>query len=131
MKPRIDQNRMTMEVELIDDDGDEYTVKFPIVFKVCWRCEGKGSHVHPGVDGHGITESEWEQDWSFEEQEQYWSGGYDVQCEECHGANVLPAIDEKRCEELGLEGQLQRYQEEQQDLADMYAIEAAERRFGC
>jgi hypothetical protein len=76
--------------KLIDND---YCVSFPMKFEVCLLCNGSGSHVDPGIDSHGITEEEWDRDWSHEDRENYHSGLYNVTCYECGGANVVPEID--------------------------------------
>lgn len=131
MKPVIDEVRMTMTVELYDDNDEEYDAVFPIKFEVCYRCSGSGSHTNPNIDGNGITQSEWENDWSYEEQEMYMSGGYDVTCEECGGKRVIAEIDEKRCTTDELKRDLERYHEHQSHLAEMYEIEAMERRYGA
>ena len=75
---------------LIDENG---CVILPMKFKVCSTCNGKGTHVNPSIDSHGITEEEWNRDWSYEEQETYLSGGYDIACYECHGEKVVPEIN--------------------------------------
>ena len=63
-------------------------------FEVCPTCEGKGSHVNPSIDSHGITGEEWDRDWSYEDRENYMTGFYDVDCYECHGKRVVPVPDE-------------------------------------
>jgi hypothetical protein len=77
---------------LVDDEdaGEGYEV--PAVFEVCGRCDGHGKHDHPAFS-NGITFDEWNgPGWSYEDQETYLSGGYDVQCEECKGDRVVPAV---------------------------------------
>jgi hypothetical protein len=76
-------------------EGDEEVeVKLPAKFEVCGMCRGKGTHVNPNIDGHGISEEEWNgPDWDQEEQEAYLSGRYDVQCYECHGMRVVKVVD--------------------------------------
>jgi len=56
-------------------------------FKVCPKCEGKGSHVNPSIDGNGLTYEDFENDPDFEEA--YFAGNYDVECYECHGQRVV------------------------------------------
>ena len=56
----------------------------PARFEVCSTCKGKGSHVNPSIDSHGITGDEWDE-WGYEEQDAYMNGAYDVTCNECNG----------------------------------------------
>jgi hypothetical protein len=98
-------------------------VELPGKFQVCWRCEGKG--VHDCWEG-GMTGDEMaEQGPEFFED--YMSGMYDTQCTVCKGLRVIEVIDRERCDkEL-----LRMYDEQEQELADMRAMEEAERRMGC
>ena len=73
-----------------ETDGDAVMV-LPVRFEVCARCEGRGKHVNPAVDGHGISQEEFEQDPDFEEN--YFAGVYDVTCEECDGLRVIEVVD--------------------------------------
>ncbi len=74
--------------------GDESSIRLPAHHEVCGRCAGTGTHCNPSIDGNGITSEEWA-DWSEEEQESYFSGAYDVTCEECGGKRVVlvPDVD--------------------------------------
>lgn len=85
---RIDEQRMVAFILIDDGEGPETEVEIPIEFGVCSTCDGKGRHVNPSIDAHGITEDEWEQ-WSSDEQEFYMSNGYDVECHECAGKRVV------------------------------------------
>lgn len=62
--------------------------------QVCPTCHGEGKHVNRNIDGNGITADEWWNEWGDEEREMYMTGGYDVVCEECGGANVIDVADE-------------------------------------
>jgi hypothetical protein len=74
------------------DDGTEITV--PACMEVCGRCQGHGTHTNPAIDGHGITMAEWNgPDWDDDARAGYLSGQYDVTCETCGGANVVPVPD--------------------------------------
>jgi len=126
-KHKIDEGRMLMFVEIINDDGDEEEIALPIEFEVCPMCSGKGKHVHPDIDGHGISMDEWNDEWSYEEQEAYMSGGYDVTCYECNGKRVIPVIDEKKADSKALK----QWDDQQRAIAELEAEERAERRFGC
>lgn len=61
---------------------------------VCPTCNGRGRHVNPSIDAHGISSSEFDEDPQFEEE--YKSGAYDVSCYECGGRGTSLCIDEKR-----------------------------------
>ena len=107
-----------------DDDGVEHTL--PTTWVVCPTCGGNGKYVNPSIDAHGITADEWS-NWDDEDREAYHSGGYDVTCEECNGRTTVLAVDEDNCPKKLLD----LYRGQQESLADMYAEEDAERRFGC
>lgn len=67
----------------------EFTLRF--TWEVCGSCSGRGSYVNPSIDAHGITESE-RADWDHDEEERYFSGAYDITCEECKGRRVSPQV---------------------------------------
>lgn len=95
----LDRQRMTVIVEIIDlDTEEEREATLPVKFVVCPTCDGRGTHVNPSIDAHGITAEEWDRDWDDEEREAYLSGRYDVPCYECKGANVVPEVDERRAD---------------------------------
>lgn len=73
--------------------GRELTFAFPAAFEVCSRCGGKGTHVNPNIDGHGISPDEFADDPDFAEA--YFSGRYDVRCYQCDGLRVMPAVNPK------------------------------------
>lgn len=81
----------TVTHTLYDEDGEREVV-FPATFEVCWRCRGEGKHVNPAIDGHGLSQEDFDQDPDF--REDYFSGVYDQTCEECKGLRVLAEIDE-------------------------------------
>lgn len=108
------------------DDGGE--LELPSTFIVCGRCEGRGSHVNPAIDGHGITAEEWNgPDWDEDSREGYMAGRYDVACHRCGGARVVPIADYSKMSQE----EIQAWERQLQDLADLEAEEAAERRLGC
>lgn len=104
----------------------EEEVEVPIKFKVCPTCEGKGKHVNPSIDSHGITADEWDRDWSYEDRENYMSGFYDVRCYECNGERVVPEIDEQ----LADKKILKRYYDHMQFLGEMARERAWEMKYG-
>lgn len=90
----FDEATMEWTITTVDeqDDGSmlERSIVFPAAFAVCSTCRGKGTHVNPSIDAHGITREEFDDDPGF--REDYFSGVYDVQCYECHGQRVVPFI---------------------------------------
>lgn len=85
-----EQQRFIVE----DETGEEHIV--PSKYEVCPNCQGRGRHVNRNIDGHGITASEWANDWGDEEREHCFAGHYDVTCDECHGQCVVLVADEAR-----------------------------------
>jgi RecJ-like exonuclease len=69
-------------------------VLLPAIKEVCRKCDGSGKHVNPAVDGHGIFPEEFDPDFA----EAYFSGVYDVKCEECHGERIVMVVDTDRLE---------------------------------
>lgn len=103
------ESNMTVRVSFEGHDDLEFEVDedccvtFPMRFTVCITCGGKGKHVNPSIDSHGITSDEWEQEWSNEERQMYIGGFYDVDCYECGGMRVVPDISmDELTEEMGL-----------------------------
>jgi hypothetical protein len=124
-------SNITINVTFEDDDGCETTVAAPGTFEVCGRCSGHGKHCNPNIDGHGISMEEWNgPSWDDESREAYMSGAYDVTCHDCKGKRVIEVIDWEAFERDQPEA-AKAHAESERDLADMYAIEAAERRMGC
>lgn len=79
------------------EDGYDEEVELPMKYEVCPTCQGRGSHVNPSIDSHGITAEEWDRDWDDEDRQMYMSGEYDVPCYECGGKRVVETVDESRC----------------------------------
>jgi len=121
----IDTNSMTAVVILWDDEDQEEEVTVCIKMEVCPTCRGRGTHVNPSIDAGGLSSSDFIEDPDFARD--YFKGTYNVQCYECHGANVVPVMDEEYTKkELA-----KRVWEKRREEA-MYAAEvAAERRMGC
>jgi hypothetical protein len=89
----FDEQRMVF-VFTEPEDEEGYLAEIPAKYEVCGTCEGKGSHVNPSIDGHGISPEEFAEDPDFAES--YRRGDYDQPCNECHGARVVPVVDEAR-----------------------------------
>ena len=102
-------------------DGEETEVTLPTKFEVCPRCEGKGTHVNPSIDGNGITSDQWAE-WTDDERDDYFNGVYDVTCYTCRGANVVPVVDRKRA----TSAQLKAYDRQTRDMAEIDAIQRQE-----
>lgn len=120
----FDERAMTVTLEGFDaETGEDLVV--PVKYEVCGTCDGKGSHVNPSIDSHGIGPEEFDEDPDFAES--YFRGDYDIPCAECHGRRVSVELDEARAGKA-LSQQIYDY------LADRasYAAEcAAERRMGA
>ena len=99
-------------------------------FVVCPTCEGKGTHVNPAVDGHGITSDEMD-DLGPDFFEDYMSGTYDVRCQECGGNRVVPGCKYRDCQRATEKSQEWCYDHApadcREEIDDDYAY-AAERR---
>ena len=81
-----DDLRAILDDESIEYEGDE--VQFS--WDVCPTCGGKGSHVNPSIDSHGLTAEDFYDDPDFAED--YIRGHYDVACYNCGGRRVVPSI---------------------------------------
>lgn len=81
-----------------NEEGEEVSHIFPVTNEVCDRCEGYGTHLNPSIGNHGYSMEEFRESFDEEEAAEYFrrGGRYDVQCEECHGAKVVPVVDEKK-----------------------------------
>lgn len=82
-------NESNMTIVVYEDDEAEFTI--PARYEVCETCEGKGSHVNPSIDSHGISSEEFAEDPDFAES--YFRGDYDVACNECGGRRVAAVPD--------------------------------------
>jgi hypothetical protein len=89
----IDEKRMMVTVEIETDDGDE-EIEVPFEWEVCPTCNGKGTHVDPDIDSHGISSDEFADDPDFEKA--YFKGRYDVSCYECNSKRVIPVTKDER-----------------------------------
>lgn len=121
----LDRDRMRATVFLGEDEnGEEEEVEIPIKFEVCPTCEGKGKHVNPSIDAHGLSAEDFAEDPDFAED--YFRGCYDVSCYECGGANVVPEIDEDRCDKETLK----KVREHQEVLHEIAREQAYQMRMG-
>ncbi len=69
-------------------------------WEVCGTCDGKGEHVNPSIDAHGITADEFSEDPDFAEE--YFRGSYNVNCYECGGRTTSLVINRERTSEVAL-----------------------------
>lgn len=76
---------------VITKKGNSFEVSLPAHRVVCPTCDGQGAHVNPAVDGHGLSHDDFAEDPDFAEA--YFTGRYDVRCEECDGRNVIDEIN--------------------------------------
>ena len=96
---------------------------------VCPRCNGRGRHVNPSIDGDGFTGEEWaEMDEDFKES--YWNGHFDVVCSVCNGLRITAKIatDQLNAEQWEL---LYEQERNEADMADMIATQKAEMAMGA
>lgn len=97
---KIDQKRMIGTIWLDlgydrgDDEGGEQLVEVPLKFDVCPLCDGRGSHVNPSIDAHGLSAEDFAEDPDFADD--YFRGAYDQPCNECGGQRVVPVPDPER-----------------------------------
>ncbi len=87
----FDAKAMTLTVEVTNGYMSE-TLTVPAKFVVCEVCDGKGTHVNPSIDSHGISSEEFAEDPDFFED--YRSGVYDVACSSCGGLRVVPEVSD-------------------------------------
>ena len=109
--------------------GAKATVVSNSKFEICPTCEGRGTHTNPSIDSGGITASEWAE-WSYEEQDDYMSGVYDVICSQCSGEKVIQILEYDTSNRLY--NWCCKIQEEIYEAEYEHAqLVAMERRFGC
>jgi hypothetical protein len=91
----LDLSDMTANVYYWEGD-EEIMESVPFMFEVCSTCKGTGFYTNPNIDSNGITEDEFNEEWSFEEQQDYINGKYDMPCATCDGQCVIPVVDPNR-----------------------------------
>lgn len=148
--------RMEKLAVTINDEDQRLFIPFQFKYGVCGTCDGKGTHVNPSIDAHGISPEEFDDDPDF--RDNYFSGMYDVACYECQGRRVVPelnstlpefkergerrrfksALEAKVAEDASTLSDAELYallemhrNDVARDLNDMYAEMAAERRMGA
>lgn len=108
------------------ENDEEREITLSCVYVVCPRCQGRGTHTNPSIDGNGITQSEMHE-LGYQFQEDYCNGMYDVSCYECKGKRVVPAP----CEYTNSKEDLAAYEKHLQEEAEYRAECEMERRMGC
>lgn len=107
-----------IQMILIDENEE---VSYKAAYVVCPTCDGKGKHVNPAIDSHGISQEEFDEDPEF--RSSYFSGHYDIPCNGCEGRRVI-------LEPYTKEG-LREYNQAWEDEWNYRAECEAERRMGC
>jgi hypothetical protein len=104
-----------MKIVIISErTGVEHEYYHPSHFEVCPHCEGAGKHVNPAIDGHGLSQEDFDEDPSFKEN--YFSGVYDIECECCKGLRVVTVPNNEGLRSMQ-KARLGVYLEQQQRLA--------------
>jgi len=85
-------NEKNGKIILIDDDEGE--VELTLEWAVCETCGGNGTHVNPSIDSHGLSDEDFVEDPDFAES--YFSGSYNIPCNECGGRRVVPTSSDER-----------------------------------
>lgn len=118
---------------VITGSGLEHEHELPAVFEVCDRCDGHGTHLTPSIGEHAYSSEEFAESFDDEERAEYFKRGgiYDVPCEVCKGARVVPVVDEERAA-LTLRGRrlIALYWHALEQRAAWRREEESERRFG-
>ena len=121
----FDEVGMAIILEEHDDDGKELVdLEIPAAFVVCQTCRGKGTHVNPSIDAHGISADEFFEDTDFAED--YHRGVYDQPCNECSGRRVVPRPSDQATPE-----QVEAFDEAERSVWETDAEMDAERRMGA
>lgn len=122
---RFNESNMKIIFDDEDDDGNEIELELPAKYEVCSLCDGKGHHVNPSIDAHGLSREDFDEDPGFAED--YLSGMYDELCYECGGKRVQPVVNEEYADKETLE----RFKDRERSEADYIRECEYERRMGC
>ena len=79
-------------------EGEDEPIEVPAHFEVCDVCDGRGSHVNPNIDSHGLSAEDFAEDPDFAED--YFAGHYDVTCYACKGKRVILVPDKKQSRKI-------------------------------
>ena len=72
----------------MEDAGLDPEQPVRVRFEVCPVCDGRGKHVNPSIDAHGLSREDFDEDPDFAES--YFRGDYDTRCNLCGGEKVVP-----------------------------------------
>ena len=127
----------TITVSFENDDGEEIELTLPSKMEVCPECQGEGYTLAGGLKGAAFSQEEFYETFDdYESREQYFTRGgiYDEQCQNCHGNNVVPVVDEEHITEKD-KPQYEEWCKYEEIRARYEANDRAERdmerRFGC
>ena len=107
------------------DEGEETSYILPLTMDVCPTCKGRGTHINPSVDAGGYNDDGDDVDEYGENL--YLSGFYNVNCQTCHGRNVVPSIDRHAADRDALKVWDKKSEEEE----EFEAMCRSERRMGA
>lgn len=130
MKLSFNESKMVfiVSVDYGEGNGDEILGEVSARYEVCPRCDGKGTHVNPSIDGNGLTYEDFEREGpTF--REDYFAGVYDVTCYNCEGKRVTSTFTETPTEEE--KKIIQQYQDWNDEEEEFERMCAAERRMGA
>ena len=113
-----------MKIILYDDYPDK--IEIPGKYIVCPRCEGRGSHTNPSIDGNGLSREDFDE-MGPQSEEDYFAGVYDVVCHECKGKKVIMIVDKNKA----TKEELKEYSEYIDSMNSIDRMQEAERRMGA
>lgn len=113
---------MKVTPDLLEFFQIEYGITLPTHYELCPACQGRGTMTLKRL---AIPQEMFDEDPDFAED--YWGGVYDEPCDLCDGRTSILAVDEERLTDDAAKV----WQEYIQDMNDLAAMEAAERRAGC
>jgi len=94
----VDEKRGVIILDTYDEEGNDITLDLPLKWEVCGTCNGAGSHVNPSIDSNGLSAEDFADDPDFEHD--YFSGAYDIPCNECGGRRVTATSSDPRFEKV-------------------------------
>lgn len=112
----------------------EHQWAFPARWIICPECNGHATTTrHIEADGGGFTGEEWAEACRDDEDfaEKYFGGFYDRPCPSCEGKGRIQTIDAKRVTSWRDRIALKAYRAHQRDMAEIDAMQEAERRMGA
>jgi hypothetical protein len=118
----VDEDNMVADVIM----NDECIGTIHVRYEVCPTCDGRGKHVNPSIDAHGIPQRRFDRDPQFARE--YHSGMYDQACNECDGERVVPRPDPRGSDE---EEVYEEYMSRLEAKRDHMRERAAERAMGA